>query len=164
MPWSNDGGGPKSSGPWGGGGGRNNGGGGRNPWGGGGGRPNGGGQGPNIDDFFKKGSNQLKSVFGDGGGFVMLIALLFAAGAWIYASIIIVDAKERAVVLTFGKFSTEVGPGPHFVPWPIQTATVREVTTENKISIGRTAAASRFARPDSSQRADPDRRREHHRY
>ncbi|MCI4664198.1 MAG: FtsH protease activity modulator HflK [Neomegalonema sp.] len=143
MPWSNDGGGPKSSGPWGGGGNRNNGGG-QNPWGGGN-RPNGGGQGPNIDDFFKKGSNQFKSMFGEGGGFGVLLVLLIAAMAWIYASVFTVQTNERAVILTFGKFSAEVGPGLNFAPWPIQTAIIREVTTENTVAVGRPSTPSRLS-------------------
>lgn len=153
MPWSNNGGGgPRSSGPWGGGnggGGRNGGGGG--PWGGGnkGGGPgggSGGGQGPKIDDFFKKGQGQLKSVFGDGGGFGVLIVLLIAAAAWIYVSVFTVEQNERAVILTFGEFSEEVGPGLNFAPWPVQRAEIRAVTTENTISIGGGATRVRSSR------------------
>ncbi len=145
MPWSNNGGGgPRSSGPWGGGGGRNNGGGG-GPWGGGGGRGGGpggpGGQGPRIDDFFKKGQNQLKSVFGDGGGFGVLVVLLIAAAALIYVSVFTVEQNERAVILTFGEFSEEVGPGLNFAPWPVQTAEIQQVTIENTIRVGGATSA-----------------------
>lgn len=139
MPWSNNddgpgGSGPKASGPWGGGG---NGGG---PWGGGG---RGGGrgrgpQGPNIDDFFKKGQDQLKTVLGDGGGggFGILLALILAAGAWIYVSIYTVKPEEQAIVLTFGKYTSTQGPGLGFAPWPVQTAEIRAVTRENLVEIG----------------------------
>lgn len=147
MPWSNDGGGPKSSGPWGGGQ-KNNGG---NPWGGGGGGGSGGGggQGPNIDDFFKKGERQLRSIFGDGGGFGVLLVMLIAAGAWIYASVFTVQQNERALILTFGKFSQEVGPGLNFAPWPVQAAIIHPVTTNNTVAVGgATSASSNFPGSD----------------
>ncbi|MGD1870376.1 MAG: FtsH protease activity modulator HflK [Neomegalonema sp.] len=142
MPWSNNGGGPKSSGPGGGGGGQGGGGG---PWGGGGGggggnRGGGGGQGPNIDDFFKKGQNQLKTVLGDGpkgGGFGgFLLILLLAVGAWAYMSVYTVKPEEQAVVMTFGKYDRTDGPGLGFAPWPVQTAIIRPVTSENIVAIG----------------------------
>ncbi len=144
MPWSNNtggpqGSGPRSQGPWGGGG-RGNGGG---PWGGGGpgrgGGGGGGGQGPNIDDLFKKGQSQLKNVLGDGkGGGVggVIFAIIVALGAWVYASIYIVEQPEQAAVLTFGKLDEVKGPGLFFAPWPIQRAEIRAVTRENTINIG----------------------------
>ncbi|MCI4660220.1 MAG: FtsH protease activity modulator HflK [Neomegalonema sp.] len=149
MPWSNDGGGSNSPGPWGGGG-RGSGGGGKRPggpWGGGGGGNNGGGQPPNIDDFFKKGQDQLKNVLGDGnrgGGFggLLLIALV-AAGAWAYASVFRVEDQEQGVVLTFGEYSHTVGPGLNFAPWPVQTAVVRAVTRENVVNIGLQQSSAR---------------------
>lgn len=157
MPWSNNGGGPKSSGPWGGGGGQGGGSGGGGPWGGGsgGGGRGGGGQGPNIDDFFKKGQNQLKNVLGDGpkgGGFGgFLFFLLLAAGAWAYMSVYTVKPEEQAVVLTFGKYDRTDGPGLGFAPWPVQTAIIEAVTTEKIVAIG----SSRGGAAGSSQgRAD----------
>lgn len=149
MPWSNDN-GPKSSGPWGGGGGRGSGDGG-GPWGGGRGSGGGGqgggggGQGPNIDDFFKKGQNQLKTVLGDGGGggASFLLILLVAAGAWLYASFYSVRPEEQAVVLTFGEYTTTQGSGLNFAPWPVQTAIIRPVTRENAIQIGTDRSAGR---------------------
>ena len=157
MPWSNNNGpkssgprpsGPRGSGPWGGGGGGGNGGG---PWGGGGGSGGGrGGQGPNIDDLFKKGQSQLKTVLGEGGGgggFGVLLALIIAAGAWIYVSVYTVKLDEQAVVLTFGKYTATQGPGLNFAPWPVQTAEIRSVTKENQIVIG----SSRSDTPRSSR-------------
>ncbi|MEM9726664.1 MAG: FtsH protease activity modulator HflK [Pseudomonadota bacterium] len=155
MPWSNDN-GPKASGPWGGGGGggRGSGGNGGGPWGGGGGGrgPNGsgggggGGQGPNIDDFFKKGQNQLKGMLGEGGGgggVGFLLVLLIAAGAWLYASFYTVRPQEQAVVLTFGEYTATQGPGLNFAPWPVQTATIVPVTRENVIQIGTDRSSAR---------------------
>ena len=149
MPWSNNTGGPnKSQGPWGGGGGgRGNGGGGGGPWGGGprgggGGGGSGGGQGPNIDDLFKKGQNRLKNVLGDGaprgGGFGggLLLAAIVALGAWAYVSVFQVKPEEQAAILTFGAYTTTVGPGLNFAPWPVQTAEIRAVTKENIVEIG----------------------------
>ncbi len=163
MPWNNNQGGPKSGGPWGGGGGsggRNNGP--KSPWGGGptGGGPGsggpgsggpgrgggGGGQGPNIDDIFKKGQSQLKNVLGNGGGgsgFGILLGLLVLAGAWLSASFYAVKQEEQAVVLTFGDYTRTDGPGLNFAPWPVQTAEIRAVRTENVINIGNTESGAR---------------------
>ena len=155
MPWSNNNGGPKSSGPWGSGGG---GGGGGGPWGGGGqggggprgGGGGGGGQGPNIDDFFKKGQNQLKNVLGDGGGGSswsgLIFVLLFAAAGWTYLSVFQVKPEEQAVVLQFGKFDRVVGSGLNFAPWPIYTFEKRAVTTENTVEIGQSRGAATSSR------------------
>lgn len=161
MPWSNEGGGsksngPKGQGPWGGGRG-SNGGGNKpgNPWGsggggGGGGRGPGGpggGQPPNIDDFFKKGQDRLKTALGDGnrgsgyGG--LLLALLIALGAWAYASVFVVKPEEQAVILTLGEYTSTVGPGLNVAPWPVQRAEIRAVTRENTIEIGSAISGDR---------------------
>jgi membrane protease subunit HflK len=150
MPWSNNGGGggPKR-GPWGsgdnnnpwGGGGRNNGGGGS------GGSGGGGGQGPNIEDFFKRGQDQLKGALGQGGGggggFGLLFVLVLAAGAWLYASFYTVKPDEQAVVLTFGEYTRTDEQGLNFAPWPVQTAEIVRVTAEQVIEVGGERASLR---------------------
>ena len=70
---------------------------------------------------------------GGGSGFGILLGLLVLAGAWIYASVYTVKPEEQAVVLTFGEYTRTDGPGLNFAPWPIQTAEIRAVRSENVI-------------------------------
>ena len=159
MPWSNNTGGPKSQGPWGGGGGggRGGNGGGGGPWSGGprgGGGGGSGGQGPQLDDLFRKGQNRLKNVLGEGGGGgggiggALLLAALVGVGAWAYVSVFTVKPEEQAVILTFGEYTTTVGPGLNFAPWPVQTAEIRATTIENIVEVG-----TRNSGSSSNQRA-----------
>ncbi len=46
---------------------------------------------------------------------------------WVLSGIFIVAPAERAVVVTFGKYSSTVGPGPHWIPTFIQSKTVINV-------------------------------------
>lgn len=99
----------------------------RDPWGGG------GDQGPpDMDEVIKQLRDRLSGLFGGkksggnngasgnaGGGvplFVIAAVLVIFYGLWASFA---VDNKERAVVLTFGKYSRTLGPGLnwHFPPF-----------------------------------------------
>lgn len=156
MPWSNN-----SGGPWGGG---PSGGGGKNPWGapppgrgpGGGGNGGGGPQPPNLDELFRQSQERLKRTFGGGGGSgggmsgkaLFGIGALVALAIWIYASIFQVEQNEKAVVLTFGEYSSTKGPGLNFAFWPFQTHQTIATTTDRLLGIGdaRTASQRRGGR------------------
>ncbi|UTW54427.1 FtsH protease activity modulator HflK [Kordiimonas sp. SCSIO 12610] len=122
MPWQNDNNGNRPNNPWG-----NN---------GGGPRRGGGGEPPQIDEFIKKGQDQLKTVLPGGKGSFSIIALA-ALALWLATGIYFVDPNEQAVVLRFGKFVDQTEPGAHWhFPYPIETVEIRGVTDEKQISVG----------------------------
>jgi membrane protease subunit HflK len=152
-----------SGGPWGGGGGsggddRGNGGrdddrrpaGGRKPG-------NDGPQIPEIDEIVKKGQEQLRVLMGGkgrggfntgGGGSGrgsegprvtkqgIALGALAAVALWAYMSFYTVRPEERSVELFLGEFSSVGNPGLNFVPWPIMTAEIVQVTNERQTDIG----------------------------
>ena len=151
------------------------GGGGRDPWNPGGRKP-GDGNMPDVDQVLER----LKSRFkgkgpGRPGGLSSGGAGLLAAAIailWLISGTYTVDAQERAVVLHFGAYQGEEGPGMHWrLPWPIgavekvNVTQVRQVTErsdmltldENIIDVElkvqyRVASAQRYL----VSQADPD--------
>ncbi len=70
-----------------------------------------------------------------GGGIGLLIALV--AVVWLASGFYIVDASQRGVVLTLGKYSETTEPGLRWrLPWPIQTHEVVNLTGVRTIEIG----------------------------
>jgi len=123
----------------------------RDPWGGGN-RGGGGGnndQGPpDLDEALKKGLDRLNSLLGGkgggnkgsggggssqgSGGFGLVLALigLVLFGFLAYESVYMVDERENAVVLRFGKYHTTAMPGLNFkLPLvdDVRTVTVTDV-------------------------------------
>ncbi|MDD8023894.1 MAG: FtsH protease activity modulator HflK [Paracoccaceae bacterium] len=110
---------------------------------------------PEIEEFMKKGSEQLRVLMGGRGGgsggqrpsgnlpsgpaftgsTLGLIALA-AAGLWAYASFYTVQPNERSVELMFGKYSATGNPGLNFAAWPVVTAEVIPVTDERTTELG----------------------------
>ncbi|MEL6299880.1 MAG: FtsH protease activity modulator HflK [Pseudomonadota bacterium] len=148
MPWNNNsnGGGWKSGGsgsggggPWGqkpGGGG--NGGG---PWGQGG--PTGGGGGgqqqPDLEEILKRGQDRFKQVAGGGvpGPLLFLALVVGAAVLGFYAFTFRVNPNQLGVVLQFGKYERQEGPGLHFRwPYPVEQVLLPDVTARNTETIG----------------------------
>ncbi len=121
--------------------------GGKDPWNGGRKDPESGkdgdkGQGPDVDAFLEKLKGNLGRVFGGGGGGSKngargapsgpnllliiggLMALWLVVDAWV-----MVDERERGVVLRFGKFDRLMTPGPNFkLPRPLESVTKVDVT------------------------------------
>lgn len=153
-----------SGGPWGGGGssggggnrGDNGNGGNGGGNGGGGRRPEDGGpQIPEIDELMKKGQEQLRVLMGGrggrggggtgggaGGGSPLFtrgtvgLGVIAAVVLWGMASFYTVKPEEKSVELFLGKFSSIGEPGLNFAPWPVITAEVIPVTTEQREDIG----------------------------
>ncbi len=152
-----------SGGPWGGGG--SSGGGGNRGNNGSGGGDNGGGrrpggsdnpQIPEIDELVKKGQEQLRVLMGGrgdgggrggsggggGGGGPLLtkgslgIAGLIALVLWGMASFYTVRPEQQSVELFLGEFHQLGTEGLNFAPWPLVTAEVINVTTNNTEDIG----------------------------
>lgn len=103
--------------------------GGKDPWGGNGKQP------PDLDVAFKELADRYRRFVGGGGdsnrslvlGILALIVLIWAA-----MGIYQVDAKERAVILRFGKYQGMVGDGLHWNPPLIDTVTKVRVTEERQ--------------------------------
>lgn len=137
MPWQNDGNGEKPN-PWGNG-----------PRRGGGG---GGGEPPHIDEFIKKGQEQLKQVLPGGKGVVGLVLLVIIA-LWMASGFYVVDTNENAVVLRFGEYSETTLPGPHWhFPTPIESVEKRGVTDKNLTQIGAVGVQGRPSRRGATAR------------
>jgi membrane protease subunit HflK len=126
-------------------------------WGRGGPRgqgPSGGNQGPpDLDELWRSFNRRLSELFGRrgggngggateppspgriGGGAAVLVGLVLAV--WLASGFYIVDASQRAVLLTFGKYSEETGPGLHWrLPWPIQSQLLVNVSQVRTLEIG----------------------------
>jgi membrane protease subunit HflK len=126
-------------------------------WGRGGPRgqgPSGGNQGPpDLDELWRSFNRRLSELFGRrgggngggrieppspgrlGGGASVLIGLVLAV--WLASGFYIVDASQRAVVLTFGKYSEETMPGLHWrMPWPIQSNEIVNVSQVRTLEVG----------------------------
>jgi len=70
-----------------------------------------------------------------GGGIGLLLGLV--AVVWFASGFYIVDASQRGVVLTFGKYSETTDPGLRWrLPWPIQTNEVVNLTGVRTVEIG----------------------------
>ncbi|MCX8086826.1 MAG: FtsH protease activity modulator HflK [Rhodocyclaceae bacterium] len=70
-----------------------------------------------------------------GGGLGLLIALVLVV--WLASGFYIVDASQRGVVLTLGKYSETTEPGLRWrLPWPIQTHEIVNLTGVRTIEIG----------------------------
>jgi modulator of FtsH protease HflK len=127
-------------------------------WGRGGSRgpqgPGGGNQGPpDLDELWRNFNRRLSELFGRrrrgggdepplppsswrfGGGAGVLIALVLAV--WLASGFYIVVEGQRGVVLTFGRFSQETGPGLRWrVPWPIQSNEIVNLQQVRTLEIG----------------------------
>lgn len=139
MPWNNQnggGGGWKSGGgPWG-----------QGPGGGGQHGPGGGGQQPDLEEMLKRGQDRMKQVMHSGGvpgPLLLLIAAIAAAFVGFFAFTFTVRPDELGVVLRFGQFNRQEGPGLHFrLPYPLEEVMLPKVTRENSIEIGMRSVSS----------------------
>ena len=124
-------------------------------WGRGGGSrgPGGGNQGPpDLDELWRSFNRKLNELFGRrrrggdeppepphvrqlGGGGALLAALVLVV--WLASGFYIVDAASRGVVLTFGRFAEETGPGLRWrLPWPIQSHEIVNLSQVRTLEVG----------------------------
>ena len=127
-------------------------------WGRGGSRgpqgPGGGNQGPpDLDELWRNFNRRLSELFGRrrrgggdepplppsswrfGGGAGALFALVLAV--WLASGFYIVVEGQRGVVLRFGRFSQETGPGLRWrLPWPIQSNEIVNLQQVRTLEIG----------------------------
>ncbi len=70
-----------------------------------------------------------------GGGIGLLLVLLLAV--WLASGFYIVEANQRGVVLTFGRYSQTTEPGLHWrLPYPIQSSEVVRVSDVRVVEVG----------------------------
>lgn len=131
MPWSNQSGGG-NGGPWG----PKGGGGGGGPWGQG---P--GSQPPDLEEMLKRSQDRMKQVMHSGGGvpgpllFLAAVATILVV-AW-HAFFFRVNQDELGVVMRFGEFIRQEGPGLHTrLPYPIEEVLLPKVSRQNIIEVG----------------------------
>jgi len=125
-------------------------------WGRGGSRGPGGNQGPpDLDELWRSFNRRLNELFGGrgsgrgdgglppsppsgrmlGGGAGVLILLVVAV--WLASGFYVVDAASRAVVLTFGRYTEETGPGLRWrMPYPIQSQEVVNLSQVRTLEVG----------------------------
>src|SRR6266852_3487074 len=128
-------------------------------WGRGGSRgPQGSGGGnqgpPDLDELWRSFNRRLSELFGRrrrggggdeppgppsgpalGGGAGLIIALAIAV--WLASGFYIVVEGQRGVVLTFGRFSQETGPGLRWrMPWPIQSNEIVNLFQVRTLEVG----------------------------
>jgi modulator of FtsH protease HflK len=116
------------------------------------GGPGGGNQGPpDLDELWRNFNRRLGDLFGKrrgggeppvatppwqfGGGAGLLVLLVI--GVWLASGFYIVDAASRAVVLTFGRYAEETGPGLRWrLPWPIQSHELVNLQSVRTLEVG----------------------------
>src|SRR3954462_1886046 len=128
-------------------------------WGRGGSRgpqgPGGGNQGPpDLDELWRNFNRKLNELFGRGrrgaepppagggggsrhigSGASVLVALVLIV--WLASGFYIVDAASRGIVLTFGRYAEETGPGLRWrMPWPIQTHELVNLAQVRTLEVG----------------------------
>jgi len=122
----------------------------KDPW-------NSGEQPPDLEEVFRKISNRLKSLFGNGSGGngsggngsggrrsepgntaaggvipILMVAVLLWVG---WDSVHILDQAERGVVLRFGKYSRLLEPGINFTfPRPVEIMTAVNVSNVRSVA------------------------------
>ena len=72
------------------------------------------------------------------------LGLLAAAVLWVFSSFYTVRPEEQSVELFLGEFSSIGQPGLNFAPWPLVTAEVLPVTSEQTVEIGTGRGGSDF--------------------
>ena len=126
MPWKNQGGGPWGSGP-------------KGPWGSGpqpvGPRP------PDLEDLLRRAQDRLQQLLPGGyfSGVGITIILLAAIAIWAMSGFYRVQSEELGVVLSFGKYVRDTGPGLNYhLPYPIETVLLPKALRVSTLSIGMT--------------------------
>ena len=126
MPWKNQGGGPWGSGP-------------KGPWGSGpqpvGPRP------PDLEDLLRRAQDRLQQLLPGGyfSGVGIAIVLLAAIAIWAMSGFYRVQSEELGVVLRFGKYVRDTGPGLNYhLPYPIETVLLPKALRVSTLSIGMT--------------------------
>jgi membrane protease subunit HflK len=95
---------------------------------------------PELDDFLKKAGGNFKQMLPSDTPptKVAVLAILALVALWLASGFYFVQPNENGVVLSFGKYMrTDETPGLKYImPWPFQSVTIVDVTSERRIQIG----------------------------
>ncbi len=113
----------------------------------------GGGNGPpDLDELWRNFNQKLNGLFGRkgggggapvqppsmrqiGGGAGLLVAVVLAV--WLASGFYIVDAKQRGVVFTFGKYTELTNPGLRWrLPFPFQSQEIVNLSSVRTVEVG----------------------------
>jgi len=108
---------------------------------------------PDLDELWRNFNQKLNGLFGKrggggggssaqppsmrqiGGGLSILIVLVLAL--WLASGFYTVDAKQRGVVFTFGKYSELTSPGLRWrLPYPFQTQEIVNLSSVRTVEVG----------------------------
>ena len=94
-----------------------------------------------IDDLLRRAQENFRSVFPGGpatNNRYIYLGVVAALVLWMASGFYFIQSSQNAVVLTFGKYTkTDEQPGLKYrLPWPLQSATIVDVTQERRIQIG----------------------------
>jgi membrane protease subunit HflK len=142
MAWGDD----NQQGPWGrppsGGGGKNS----------GGSRPP---QGPDLEEFIRKGQHKFKQFFpdeGDNGTKGMLLVVIVVMLIWLSSGIYLVKPDEQGVVLRFGEYTRTTSAGLHYhLPYPVERVETPKVTVVNRVEVGYRSGGVRSGSADITE-------------
>ena len=94
---------------------------------------------PDLDEVFRNFGKKFGGIFGggksSGGGSnggasaAFVLILIVAALVWAFSGFYTIKESERGVVLRFGEYHSEVGPGIHWKPTFIDTVSPVDVTS-----------------------------------
>ncbi len=103
---------------------------------------------PDLDEVFRNFGKKFGGIFGGSGGgsqgssgggsasTLLLLVAIVAALVWAFSGFYTIKESERGVILRFGQFHTEVGPGIHWKPTfidqvrPVDLTSVRSFRTD----------------------------------
>lgn len=110
---------------------------------------------PDLEDLWRDFNRRLSGLFGkkgggsagDGGSRPPINAKVFGGGigalvvlvllVWLASGFYVVDASQRGVVLTFGKYSQTTEPGLRWrLPYPMQTHEIVKLTDVRVVEVG----------------------------
>ncbi|MFT7143964.1 MAG: membrane protease subunit HflK [Alphaproteobacteria bacterium] len=107
---------------------------------------------PNLDDMLRQAQDRMRDMMGGGNGGntggrppsgspasaggMFTLALIVAAGLWVYQCFYIVQPEEQGVVTRFGKYIETTNEGLHFAFWPMEIVQKPKVTRENILEVG----------------------------
>jgi len=105
---------------------------------------------PDLDELWRNFNQRLATIFGRrggaaggeppsfrqlGGGVGLLVVLVLVV--WLASGFYIVDASQRGVVLTFGRYAQTTDPGLRWrLPYPIQSHEIVNISQVRTIEVG----------------------------
>jgi membrane protease subunit HflK len=93
---------------------------------------------PDLDEVFRNFGKKFGGIFGggkssgsngSGASAAAVLVLIVAALVWAFSGFYTIKESERGVVLRFGQYNSEVGPGIHWKPTFIDTVLPVDVTS-----------------------------------